>query len=92
MRITIKMLETRIGYLNRLTGNPETPWTRKDGKLAANIGNFHLSQAYGGTTLHRMDTDGGGISCPIDAGYATKGLLWEQLNAFIGGIEYARRG
>ena len=55
-RITRGMLDKKVEHLNKITGNPSAPWTRlENGKLRANIGNYHLSGAYGGWSLHQMD-------------------------------------
>jgi hypothetical protein len=87
MRITNKQIEAQISHLNRITGSPETPWTRKDGRNTANIGNYHLSQAYGGACVHRMENTGGGVSTPICNGHVPKREIYGLLVAFIAGIE-----
>lgn len=90
MRITIKDLEAAVERLNRLTGNPPTPYTRsKDGSFTANIGNYHLSQAYGGCQVCQMLTDGGGVTTPITSGHVPKRECYETLHAFIRGYEAA---
>jgi len=64
-RTSIKTLEAICEWINTETNSPLKPYSRgADGKMRANIGNFHLSQAYGGVTMHRMDNEGGGVSCP----------------------------
>ena len=83
------MLEVRVDYLNELTGSPKTPYTNgKDGKLTANIGNYHLSGAYGGFCIHRMVNEGGGVDTPLSYGYIPKRELFEKLTSFTRGIEY----
>jgi hypothetical protein len=89
-RISIKQLEAQCEHLTRLTDSPLEPYTRKDGKFTANIGNYHLSQAYGGVELHRMATDGGGASTPAWHGYVPKREAHERLGAFINGIYAAK--
>ena len=87
-RITEKDLLAVIKNINIITNSPETPYRRlKNGKLKANIGNYHLDSAYGGYCLHRMHSEGGGVTCPINSGYTTKRDLYNQLQAFIRGIE-----
>ena len=62
-RITIKMLENLADRINELTDNPNTPWSKNaDNKMKANIGNYHISQCYGGVCLHQMFNDGGGVT------------------------------
>lgn len=90
-RITDKMLDTLAGRLNKLTGSPETSYTRgEDGRLRANVGNYYISHAYGGVCLHRMSNENGGVTCPLDNGHGPKRELWEKMHAFIAGIETAR--
>ncbi len=89
-RITIKDIENGLARLNRLTNNPLTPYSRsEDGKFTTNIGNYHLSQAYGGCQIHQMLSDAGGITCPITAGHVTKRECFDTLHAFINGVEAA---
>ena len=90
-RVTMGMLEKKVDYLNKLTGNASTPWTRgDDGKLTANIGNYHLSGAYGGWCLHQMDNEGGGVHVPFNCGYVPKRELFYRICAFIDGIQAGR--
>lgn len=81
-RITEKHLQAIVDHLNRITGSPAAPYV--DGK--AQIGNYHLSHAYGGVCLHRMHNDGGGVSSPLSTGHVTKRELAGLLHAFIAGI------
>lgn len=81
-RITGKHLQAIVDRLNRITGSPSAPYV--DGK--AQIGNYHISHAYGGVCLHRMYNDGGGVSSPLSTGYITKRELANLLYAFIAGI------
>ena len=91
MRITIKDLEGAVDRLNRVSGTPETPYTKtKDGKYKPNPGNFHLSGAYGGYQVMQM-CESGGASCPIGAGHVPKRECYETLHAFIKGVEYQER-
>jgi hypothetical protein len=85
-RITDSMIQARIDQLNKLTDSPMTPYT--DGK--ANIGNFHLSSAYGGVCVHRMVNEAGGCSSPIVSYHTTKRDLFDRLCAFIDGYQLAK--
>lgn len=91
MRITDKHLDGMVNRLNELTGNPVTSYTKVDGKLKANIGNYHLSEAYGGVELHQMDNESGGVNVISRNGYGTKRQLYDFLTAFIAGIELRAR-
>ena len=91
-RITIGMLERQCDYLNKLTDSPAAPYLRNgDGKLKAQIGNHHISQCYGGVSLHRMMNVDGGVTCPLDNYHGPKRELFEKMRAYISGIEYANQ-
>lgn len=81
-RITESQLQAVVDRLNRITGSPMTPYA--NGK--AQIGNYHLSHAYGGVCLHRMHNEGGGVSAPLSAGHVTKRELYGLMQAYISGL------
>jgi len=89
-RITDSMLNSRVKRLNELTNSPLEPYSRIEGRTVANIGNFHLSHAYGGVCLHRMYNDGGSITTPIISYHTTKRHLYDLINAYADGIMFAR--
>lgn len=85
---TIKMsdLNAVVARINRVTGSPQTPYTRTDDKTVCNIGNYHLDSAYGGHSLVRMHNDGGGIESII-SGFHSKRDLYNRMQAFISGLD-----
>ena len=88
MRTSVKRLESLVERINRMTDSPSTSWTKnKDGKLASNIGNFHISGAYGGVSLHRMENESGGVSDVFLCGHVPKRQLDDMMCAFIKGLE-----
>lgn len=89
-RITDSMLEARVRRLNELTGSPQEPYSRVNGQNVANVGNFHLSHAYGGVCLHRMANESGGVRTPIISYHTTKRELYDRINSFLDGIEFAQ--
>ena len=89
-RITIANLEAVVARINRLTGSPATPWRREGDRSRANIGNYHLSQCYGGVCLHRMSNESGGVTTPLGSGHVPKRELYYQLHAFVSGLEVAK--
>ena len=89
-RITIANLEAVVDRINRVTGSPSTPWRREGDRSRANIGNYHLSHAYGGVCLHRMCNESGGVTTPLGSGHVPKRELYEQLHAFARGIEIGK--
>ena len=87
-QITIKQIQIQVDRLNQITGSPETPYSKdSNGKFHGNIGNFHISQAYGGVCIHRMANDCGGVTTPIFHGHVPKREAFNQLVAYIAGIE-----
>lgn len=82
-RIIERDLQGLCDRLNELTSSPSKQWI--DG--SAQIGNFHISSAYGGHALHRMHNTAGGVEDILNAGYRTKRELYEQIHAYIRGIE-----
>ena len=104
-RITQKDLEAVVARINRATGNALTPYRRElDAPLSgpaldkgetrpyshkANIGNYHLSGAYGGVALHQMISDGGDVRSVFGCGHVSKRELYSQMQAFLSGIDAA---
>lgn len=90
-RITIKHLDALCARINAATGSPATPYTRDaGGKHKANVGNYHISQAYGGYCLHRMVNEYGGVYTPLSGGHGPARELYEQMRAFLAGIEQGK--
>lgn len=89
-RITEKMLESLVERINTLTNSPQESSSRVDGKYCANVGNFHLYFAYGGVNLHRISNTGGGVSTPVGMGTRTKRELYNDMQAFIRGLDFAK--
>lgn len=90
-RIRRQDLENLVSHINKRTNSPGAPWTHtKEDKLKANIGNYHLSWAYGGVQLVRMGNKGGGISVISTIGFGTKRELYNWLQAFIRGLDTAK--
>jgi hypothetical protein len=81
-RVTDKHLEAIVDRINRITGSPVKPYI--DGK--AQVGNYHISHAYGGVALHRMYNEDGGVSSPLSTGYMPKRDLANLMYAFIAGL------
>jgi len=87
MRTTLAQINLLIDELNKQLNRPLKPYIKEDGKLTAQIGNFHIYQAFGAYGLHEMVTDGGGIRQTIDLG--TKKELYNALHKLIQGVELA---
>ena len=86
-RITINDLQKLVDRINQIKGTPSKPWEdNKDGKYAANIGNYHLDGAYGGHALHQMTNTSGGIR-DIFGGHMAKRELYNRMQAFLCGCK-----
>jgi hypothetical protein len=91
-RVTLNQLQAVIDRINRETGSPVEPYVLDaDGKNRAQIGCYHLSRAYGGFALHRMVTEGGGVSSPLSTGHIPARDLLNRMHAFLLGLDAARR-
>ncbi len=87
-RITEKMLEARVSMLNRITDQPETPWSKTADGPGSNIGNYHVSHAYGGVCLHQMvNNTHGAIRDVFSCGHIPKRELFDRICAMMDGIE-----
>ena len=89
--ITKADLQATVERINRITGSPIAMYNRTEdengkGIYKANIGNYHLSGAYGGFSLHRMDTDGGSVQDIFGCGHVSKRELYNLMQAFIRGL------
>ena len=87
-RTTIAHLQAIVDRINRATGCPlESGGCDADGRYRANIGNYHLDQAYGGVALYRMVNEDGGCSDVLRIGHVSKRELESAMHAFIAGLE-----
>lgn len=90
-RITRTILKARVETLNSMLGNNPAPYTRnEDGRLVANIGTLYLSQAYGGYCVHKMNNESGGCSTPIWEGHIPAREAYDQIRAFMRGLDYRK--
>lgn len=86
--ITMKNLQAVVDRINTVTGSPPEQYTKNEGgKIIANIGNYHLSGAYGGYALHRICTPGGGITDISKSGHISKRALYDLIHAYLAGYE-----
>jgi len=91
-RITQKDLEQMVRRINETLGRPLETYTKDEdtGRYKANIGNFHLSGAYGGVALEEMESESGGVRRVSTGGYGTKRELYRWMDAYLRGIEQSR--
>ena len=88
--ITEKFLHAVCDRINRATSSPLESYVKTGDKYDAQPGNYHISFAYGGVSLHRMSNTGGGIQDVFGCGHVTKRNLSERMFAFINGLEAAK--
>ena len=87
MSVTKRQLDWSIERLNTATGNAIEPYTKgDDGRYHASVGNYHLSQQYGGVQLVQMSTDGGGIRT-VQPHRGTKRECWQCVESMLKMVE-----
>jgi hypothetical protein len=91
MRITLSMLNNLCDYLNKITGNPDTPYKRDEERYRAQIGNYNISQQNGRVCLHQIMNEGGGVNAPIVNCHCPKAELWGMMQAYISGVVAEKR-
>ncbi len=90
-RITRSFLEAKANTINSMTKSPAEPSRMVDGKYCANVGNYHISGAYGGYCLHRMCNEAGGVSDVFDCGHIPARELAGLMSAYTAGLYDATR-
>jgi len=71
-RVTEAQLKAICARINEATNSPGEPYTKDGDRMRANIGNYHISHAYGGVSLHRMCNEHGGICDVFSCGHIPK--------------------
>jgi len=89
MRVTSKMLEAKVDSLNALTNNSLDTWKVTDKGLQGLVGNYHISQAYGGVALYQIANSGGGVHDIFNRGHMPKRELAGLIDAYMAGIQYS---
>lgn len=86
---TIKLgqLENLVSYLNSITRQPPATYSKRKGVLKANIGNYHLTQGYGGVCLSQVASPSGGTFDVFRCGHVSKRELYNRLYSYIQGYE-----
>lgn len=83
-RITIADLENRLFDLNESKGVATEPYSKTSaGAYKANVGNYHLSRAYGGFNVYQMTNDKGGVTEPAGGGHVTKRECLKRINSLF---------
>lgn len=82
-RITDQHLKALCSEANRLFGTPETAYTERDGQLRANVGHYHLDEAYEGVSVVQMSSERGGVRTIISRG--TRREVYDRFRAYLDG-------
>lgn len=90
-RITRPFLDAKAATINSMRGAPSEPYRTVDGKAVPNKGNYHISGANGGYSLHRM-CESGGTSDVFSIGHVSARELAGLMSAYINGLYDATRG
>lgn len=92
-RITQKDLEHLVRRINETLNRPTDRYSKDEttGRYKSNIGNFHLSYAYGGAALEETKSDGGGVRRVSTGGYGTKRELYIWMSAYLAGLYTSKK-
>ena len=85
-RITEKMIDAKVDYLNKLTKNNLEVWTDRK----SNIGTYYVESAYGGHQLVQITNESGGCT-PITYGFVSKRELYRLICIYINGVESTKK-
>jgi hypothetical protein len=90
-RITRAHIVAKAAIINRMTNSPAESSRLVDGKYVSNVGNYHISGAYGGVCLHRMCNESGGVRDVFDCGHVPARKLADLMSAYIAGLNDATK-
>ena len=82
-RITQRYLNSLCERINIAQKTPQITYKRIDGKLTGQVGNYHISGAYGGVCLHQIATESGGVRDVFSCGHITKRDLYNRMRAYL---------
>ena len=77
-----------VEYLNKLTNNPKTPYTKNGAGYKQNSGHYYVQQQEGGYRLEQLGDRGTRDVTPFRG---TKQQVFDWIHAFIDGYEEAGR-
>jgi len=84
--IKLEDLQRLINRINKIKKAPMETYKKDDSKLIAQIGNFHISSAYGGHSLHCIVSKNGATSDVMQIGHVSKKELYNLLHAYLRGM------
>ena len=82
-RTTRKQLEFLCDRINAAQQTSPITYKRIDGNLVGQIGNYHISGAYGGVCLHQIANESGGARDVFSCGHITKRDLYNRMSAYL---------
>tara|TARA_R110000868_G_scaffold117014_1_gene310970 strand:- start:217 stop:480 length:264 start_codon:yes stop_codon:yes gene_type:complete len=78
-RITQRYLDSLCERINSAHKTPAAPYDDN----GAQVGNYHISGAYGGVCLHQIATESGGARDVFSCGHVTKRDLYNRMRAYL---------
>jgi len=82
-RITQRYLNSLCERINSAQKTPAKPYERIDDKLIGQVGNYHISGAYGGWCLYQIANVSGGVRDVFSCGHITKRDLYNRMRAYL---------
>ena len=82
-RITQRCLVSLCERINVAQKTPSVAYARIDDKLVGQVGNYHISGAYGGVSLHQTANESGGARDVFSCGHITKRDLYNRMRAYL---------
>lgn len=79
--ISKKVLESKIQYLNRRTGNNQQPFNGKNW----NVGSYYLCDQNGKYALYKVTSEKGSATNVLDH-YVSKSQLADLIDAYMAGV------
>lgn len=81
-----------VARINEQTGMPTDTYSKTTTSVFnANIGNYHLSFAYGGVALYQIQTTGGGCIDVFGVGHVSKRELHNRLKGMLLGLSLSKK-
>lgn len=80
-----KLIERQVDYINEITGNSKTAWHKIDGKIVANIGNYHVTPTFDDFRLHQIVNKNGGVHTIFVC--TTKKSLFDRIQTMLENIQ-----
>jgi hypothetical protein len=88
MKITTKILENQVSFLNKLTDSPNKKFTKINNESKGNLGHFYLEYAVGNISLLRICSENGSSTIVFD--FCSNQMMFSFIKGFIAGFNNAK--